>query len=231
MSVSLYKNVLIYNGLGMADEEVKNYSEAVLNAGVPLTVDPLGITFRKSGDFVLGGPSRLSPTELEALAVSVLMEYRPYPEWLVEMFKDVDFSGLHTLIIAAGSDRFALREELSRYSKLILNTGEEDVYITRGVFRLELNADRVFMATGEDMMENARKVFALKLHTNGIGVKRYENLEREDFHNFGKSRDILNLDARIGLDFVVKALEVFHDELVDMRIPKELCWLMRGLGG
>ncbi len=232
MRISIvYNEELLYNGLPIADEEVLEYSKAALTAGIPISIDPLNLSFHVSEEMVLGGPSKFLVSELESMALNILLNLRPYPKWLRDLVRDRKFSGLHTVILVAGSGRFGLREELVKYAQLILNTGEEDLYLSRGRFEVNIDADGIYISTGEDLMENFRKVYSMKIHTDGRGVKRYDDIEREDFYNFGKSHGILNLTERFDIDFVLSALEIFRDELVDVRIPKELFWLMKTLGG
>ncbi len=223
---------LIYNGLPITDEEALEYSKAAETAGVPISVDPLDLSFQSVGNTVLGGPTSFSASELEALALRALLEVKPYPEWLLNLKGDGEISGLHTVILVHGLGRFELREELVKYAKLVQNTGEEDLYTTKGRFPdLGIEADGVFISTGEDAIENLRRVYAMKLHTDGKGVKRYENLYEENFYNFDRSRGILNLAERIDLNFAIEALRIFEEELVDVRIPQELFWLMKIMGG
>ena len=194
--------------------ELMEIVEAVKGSEVPLQVDPWKMVFHPFKDAVIGADKKLDKEEVEAVAFRKLWKIKPYPEWLLEVKKESGLERGGTIVLVPGEDRYSLRSELAKTLRLVLNTGEVDVYYSK----ISPEVEKGIIARDEDVLEALRKAFAILRHT-------------EKTHAVYEETDSLNCECEVpeldSLEGLLKALEVFEKELIDVRIPREMCWILR----
>jgi len=205
---------VLYNDSSMDDGEILDVLNVVKDSGVEYQIGD--IVFRLINGVVVGTRKELNPSEAKALLFEKLWKINPYPDWLLEISKKIDIGGPHYLILAPGDGRFSLRLRLSKYAKLVLNTGNEDIYLSR--YRPEVEGTYV-VVQGEDILENLRRAYAVLRHADLNGVVYYDTIRT------------LECDCEIPdlskIDGLIKALKIFQSELINVRIAREACLIFR----
>lgn len=194
--------------------EIVEIVEAVKGSGVPLQVDPWKMIFYPLEDAVVGADKKLDEEEVEAIAFRKLWKVRPYPEWLLDVKRESGLESGGTVVLVPGEDRYSLRSEFTKTMRLVLNTGEVDVYYSK----ISPELERGIIARDDDVLEALRKAFAILKHT-GKTQAVYEEVD-----SLRCECEVPKLDTLKGL---LKALEIFEKELIDVRIPREMCWILR----
>ncbi len=205
---------VLYNDSSVDEGEILDVLNVVKNSRVEYQIGD--IVFRLIDGVVVGTRKELNPLEAKALLFEKLWKINPYPDWLLEISKKIDISGPHYLILAPGDGRFSLRLRLSKHAKLALNTGNEDIYLSR--YKPEIEGTYV-VVQGEDILENLRRAYAVLRHADLNGVVYYDTIRT------------LECDCEIPdlseIDGLIKALKIFQSELINVRIAREACLIFR----
>lgn len=205
---------VLYNDSVINDTEISDILRVVRDSGVEYQVGD--IVFRLIDGVVVGVRKELSDLEARALLFERLWKIKPYPDWLVEISSKIDIDGPHYLYVSSGDERFSLRLELSKKAKLVFNTGNEDIYVSR--YETETEGNYV-VAYGEDVLENLRKAYMILKHTDLNGPLYYDTIGSLEC-----DCETPNLSDISGL---MEALKIFQEELLDVRITEEACLILR----
>ncbi len=206
---------IILNDLDLNEEEVADVLKIVEESGVEYQMRD--IVFRLIDGVVVGVRKGLTMKESRALLFRELWNVKPYPKWLIDISKGVKMSGPHYLIITYGDERFSYRSLLSEQSRLALNTGREDIYVSR--YKPKVDGVPYIAVQGEDILENLRRAYSVLKHTDLNGPTYYDTIKSLEC-----SCEIPDLSEIKGL---IKALKIFREELVDVRIIREACMILR----
>ncbi len=205
---------VLLNETEIPDGEVLGVLEAVKQTEVEYQLG--NIVFYPIGNSVVGVRKGLSRLEAEALLFRRLWMLKPYPEWIVDLSKFLNVQGNHYLVLTAGDNRFSLRERFSPLAMLVYNTGNEDLYVSR--FELEIEGPYISVY-GENVLENLRRAYSILKHHSLKARVSFETLDSLEC-----DCDIPDLSSTQGL---IEALKIFRTELVDVRIPEEVCLVSR----
>lgn len=206
---------IVLNDLGVNENEIIDVLKIVEESGVEYQVGDT--VFRRIDGVVVGVRKVLNMEESKALLFRTLWHVKPYPKWLIDISKNVEMSGPHYLMITSGEERFPLRSLFSERARLVLNTGREDIYVSR--YKPEITEVPYIAVYGGDVLENLRRAYSVLKHTDLNGPIYYDTIELLEC-----DCEVPNLSEIEGL---IKALKIFREELIDVRILREACMVLR----
>ena len=205
---------VLYNDSNIDDKEILDILRVVEESGVEYQVGD--ILFRLVDGVFVGTRKELNRSEARALLFERLWRIKPYPDWLLEISKNIEIEGPHHLILVPGEERFSLRLELSKRSRLVMNTGNEDLYVSR--YKPDTEGNYI-VTYGEDVLENLRRAYAILKHTDLNGPVYYDTI--------GSLRCDCEVPELSEISGLIKALKIFQEELLDVRIVEEACLILR----
>lgn len=208
------KKVLL-NETPHPDEEIVSVATTALKTGVVLSIDEWKMSFHPISEAVVGVRSSLEGEEAEAILYRLLWRVRPYPEWLLRISEKIG-EGRWYVSVVPGEGRFTLRKEMGGQARLVANTGSEDIYVSR--FEPKIDG-KYAVAYADDPREALRRAYMLLRNSDLNGRIDYDTI------------DSLDVDFEVpdlsSVDGLLKALEIFEEWLVDVRIPHEMCLVLR----